>query len=609
MVSRFCLIVIIWLFSPAVAAQAPVCSTFSYGTLAQARSIEEVLQSGSVSQSVAAIRAAQASRGTELGCADVAYSLNRGDATAPTLAQIREAWRQQTLVATQSLEIYDQCPAIGRGAGAYALGGWMARAGSLEFAEAPLNVLAENFVATQYGIDKTPGEQQSWAGMFSYAERTGDPQDTCYIPGVVGEGATLACGLAPSLCVSYRSGRFANQRFVVGDYHAASGIRDGGAGFDQGWAGLMMIEAALGTSERPAAARYRQAALAAADWAVSEPAVRNHNYTAKLIWLLAAAYDWTGEAGYRTALVDKLERSLLPGILMDQNADGQVDGVPGVRFSELKAPAARTPGRMWDAHNALPWYQAMNAIALIEATAAFKARGDLELLQRVQPFALAVLDNLAAELQAGTSSVGGTNVAYAFASGLWKLSDPQGLRKPEWERVLWRIWNAGLGASPGDSKTATAAIIAVRAEGRAWRPYRSRGARSSVTPPLDARISGLWYDPATPGEGLNLTLVAADRLVLTWHTYRADGSGEPLWIIADGAFDGRHFSGAAVTVRGTNFGAGFNAANVQQSSWGEIVLEFTRCDAATLTWRSDQPAFGRGTRNLIKLSGIVDSGC
>ena len=221
----------------------------------------------------------------------------------------------------------------------------------------------------------------------------------------------------------------------------------------------------------------------------------------------------------------------------------------------------------------------------------------------MQPFALAVLDNLAAELQAGTSSVGGTNVAYAFASGLWKLSDPQGLRKPEWERVLWRIWNAGLGASPGDSKTATAAIIAVRAEGRAWRPYRTRGARSSATPPLDARISGLWYDPATPGEGLNLTLVAADRLVLTWHTYRADGSGEPHWIIADGAFDGRHFSGAAVTVRGTNFGAGFNAANVQQSRWGEIVLEFTRCDAATLSWRSDQPAFGLGTRNLTKLSG------
>ena len=110
MVSRFCLVVIIWLFSPAVVAQAPVCSTLSYGTLAQARSIEEVLQSGSVSQSVAAIRAAQASRGTELGCADVAYSLNGGDATAPTLAQIREAWRQQALVATQSLGIYASIP-------------------------------------------------------------------------------------------------------------------------------------------------------------------------------------------------------------------------------------------------------------------------------------------------------------------------------------------------------------------------------------------------------------------------------------------------------------------------------------------------------------------
>jgi len=76
----------------------------------------------------------------------------------------------------------------------------------------------------------------------------------------------------------------------------------------------------------------------------------------------------------------------------DQN--GFVDGVsPPVRFSDL-APLPQTPGRMWDGHNALPWYHSMNAWALAQANVAFRDRGDVELVGHYRPYVIVTIDNL-----------------------------------------------------------------------------------------------------------------------------------------------------------------------------------------------------------------------
>lgn len=135
--------------------QTPICAELRYGTPTQAAAIEQALYKGTVAESVAAIRAAQATRGTDLGCAEVAYPVTAASAAAPSLASIRSAWAEQLVAAEQSLDTYDRCPAIGRGAGAYGLGGWSARSGGLSFPEAPLRAFADNFLATQYGGDKT----------------------------------------------------------------------------------------------------------------------------------------------------------------------------------------------------------------------------------------------------------------------------------------------------------------------------------------------------------------------------------------------------------------------------------------------------------------------
>ena len=587
----------------------PICTDQRYGTAAQAQSIERTLQLGTVAESVLAIRAAQATRANELGCAEIGYTLAGNNYAVPSQAQVRASWAVHVASADQAIAQLDRCPAIGRGQGAYALGGWIGRSAGLSFPELPLGALADNFVGTQYGIDKTPGEASTWSGVYGYATRYGSSADSCFVDAILADGINDICAQIPSACVTYARGRFANERFVVADYQASAGLRDGGAAFDQGWAGLMMIEAALGAGDRAAAERYRASALAAADWAIAEPAVRNHNYTAKLIWLLAASYDWTGDARYKNALVDKLERSLLPGVLMDQNADGIVDGVPGVRFAELRNPAARIPGRMWDAHNALPWYQAMNAIALIEAYAAFNARGDIQLRDRIAPYALALLNNQAEEFLSGAGSAGNTQTGYAFASALWKLDAGDAATKQKWQKVLWGIWNTGLSNAPGDSKTAIAAIVAARNEGKSWRSYRSRGAISSASPALDSRVSGHWYDPNRSGEGLTLTLISPNRMLATWYTYTPDSSGAQLWLLADGSFDGRRFEGIAQITQGGRFGANFNPLSVARQRWGTLEVDFASCDAAKLTWRADSPVFGTGSINLVRLAGTADLNC
>lgn len=608
-----CLLSLALGLSTTAAAQTPVCNADRYGTGAQSAAIERAARSGTTAEVIAAIRAAQATRGANLGCAESSYGYGGGSPAAPASTEIRAAWSVHAASTSQALQTYDQCPAIGRGAGAYALGLWTGSAAGLSVDRAPLVALADNLLATQYTQARTPGRQPVWTGMFSYAESLATPGGSCYVPGVVGEGVASACNTAPSLCVSFENGRFANERFVVGDYDLAAGVADGGGAFDQGWAGAMMIEAALGSGDPASRARYRKSALAAGDWAIAEPSVRNHNYTAKNIWLLAQLYDWTGDARFRDALIDRLERNLLPGVLLDADGNGEVDGVPGVRFADLIAPAARVPGRMWDAHNALPWYHAMNAWAAVEAYAAFRARGDSQWTTRLRPVVIAMLDNLAAELApAGglpTSGPGTTQVAYGFAVALWKFADVEGLAKPDWERVLWSIWNAGLANSPGDSKTATAGIVAARNAGVRYRSFRQRQATMDASLPTDARVSGAWYDPATDGEGWFVLATASDRLLVTWYTYDPLDATRQVWLIADGSFDGRRFDGSVVITRGTRFGAEFNPANVVRIPWGTLRIDFANCANASMTYESTVSGFGSGNRNLRQLAATSGLSC
>jgi hypothetical protein len=145
---------------------------------------------------------------------------------------------------------------------------------------------------------------------------------------VPGDTVRQWCARFADQCVTYAEGLSAGRRFLVADINRAAGVYDGGIGFDQGRSGVMMLAAAQSETDDALRALFEQSALRAGAWSAAEPPVRNHNYTAKNIWLLARLYAYTGELRWRSALLDKLERNLMPGVLMDADGDGLTDA-PG----------------------------------------------------------------------------------------------------------------------------------------------------------------------------------------------------------------------------------------------------------------------------------------
>ena len=133
---------------------------------------------------------------------------------------------------------------------------------------------------------------------------------------------------------------------------------------------------------------------------------------------------------------------------------------------------------MFASYGASHQQKAMNAWAMVEAYAAFRSRGETEWSERHRPYALAMLDNLAAEISStggfSPNRAGTVQAGFAFALALWKIADVEDLDRPEWEQSLWSVWNAGLATSPGDIKTATAAIVSLRNQGQTYRSYAER---------------------------------------------------------------------------------------------------------------------------------------
>jgi hypothetical protein len=183
-----------------------------------------------------------------------------------------------------------------------------------------------------------------------------------------------------------------------------------------------------------------------------QPMVANHNYTSKIVWLLAYLYNWTGREDFKHALVERLNKNLKPGVLMDLDEDGMVDGMDGVAFADLH-PISQEPGRNYDGHNALPWYHSMNAWAAVEAYVAFRDRGDTELADDIRPYAMAMLNNLAHELVhlgvPADSGPGTRDVPFSLLLGLWKISQYENDEQPLWEEAAWAVWNGGVFADPG----------------------------------------------------------------------------------------------------------------------------------------------------------------
>ncbi len=452
------------------APPTPPCGNV-WGSAAERKVIEQAMLTGTTQDVAAAIQRAQQSRGPQVGCSEAAYSYKPANfAVLETKTQVTE-WQQ--MHAPRLAAYRETCPRAARNWGLPALGGYYARLAGQAVDLAALARIADVLEATQNKPDYAPPSSHS-LGMFGYlsvpaTDACSDHTDIAGTP--VGEVVNRRCQQFPATCVSYRAGPFAGKQFIVADI--APGNPDGGAAYDHGIAGVLLIEAALQQTDPKLKQKYKDAALLAGEWAIAEPPVRNHNYTAKLVWLLAELYEWTGEAKYKAALLDKLDRNLLPGVLMDADKDGNVDGMHKQPFSGLTTVAQR-PGRYWDGHNARPVYQAMNAFALVEAYVALRERGDKSEAARVKPYTIVTLDNLAWELnQLGVPSSGYTMVPYALLLGIYKIAAAEKQAQPEWQKAFTAYWNARTKETPGE-QTHIAGLYLLANSGKPYQPLRRR---------------------------------------------------------------------------------------------------------------------------------------
>lgn len=124
-------------------------------------------------------------------------------------------------------------------------------------------------------------------------------------------------------------------------------------------------------------------------------------------------------------------------------------------------------------------------------------------------------------------------------------------------------------------------------------------------------LSGSWYDPEQPGQGLVVNTRGDGFSTLTFFSY-APESGEPIWLYGQGSVDTRGQMRFEFVARpnGTRFDL-FDPDGVSRARWGDIEIDFTACDRATLRYRSDDPAYGEGAIELARLTrpiGLGDCG-
>lgn len=121
-------------------------------------------------------------------------------------------------------------------------------------------------------------------------------------------------------------------------------------------------------------------------------------------------------------------------------------------------------------------------------------------------------------------------------------------------------------------------------------------------------VSGTWFETDSPGQGLLVSVLSDDRMLVFWFTY--DPDGRPLWLLGDGTFSG---GTAELDViydpAGPSFGPDFDPDEFVAESWGTFTLRFLSCSEAVFDWASTLTEFGSGQQQLSRLSTTAGLAC
>ena len=139
--------------------------------------------------------------------------------------------------------------------------------------------------------------------------------------------------------------------------------------------------------------------------------------------------------------------------------------------------------------------------------------------------------------------------------------------------------------------------------------------------PITETTSGLWYDPQQSGQGFMIEILPSNVFLGVWFTFTPQAAtSEQNWLYIQGNYttgsdtitvapvDGNARSGVLLN-QGAAFPPNFHSTDLTTTQWGTMTFTFTDCTHATATWQSLLPAYGSGTINLQKLSGVAGLDC
>ncbi|MEM1082405.1 MAG: hypothetical protein AAGH65_12595 [Pseudomonadota bacterium] len=117
---------------------------------------------------------------------------------------------------------------------------------------------------------------------------------------------------------------------------------------------------------------------------------------------------------------------------------------------------------------------------------------------------------------------------------------------------------------------------------------------------IQPQINGTWFYPVQDGHGFNIQALDENRMLVFWYTYDEAGDSTFLIGIVEDTGSGS-YAGTFQRTNGMVFGQ-FDPDTVIREDWGTIVLTFTDCNNARVSWDSTQVGFPSGSIPIQRLT-------
>ncbi len=125
---------------------------------------------------------------------------------------------------------------------------------------------------------------------------------------------------------------------------------------------------------------------------------------------------------------------------------------------------------------------------------------------------------------------------------------------------------------------------------------------------MQSSQSALWYDPNQNGHGINVYMLADNRIVVFWYVY--DNDGHPLWLLGVGTHDRQTATLDVQSGSGAFFPPDFNSNDVNFINWGQFKLTFSDCNNGVFSWIPiEGNGYTAGQMNVTRINNTLGLSC